>query len=562
MKSIDLKRSYDAIVVGSGAAGGMAAYALVKRGVEVLMLEAGPLEPIASFEHHKQPWQYPLRGELEIERKRELEDFGHAWNQRLLIGNTKAHPYASAKGTRFKWRRVRAVGGKTLIWALISLRLSPRDFKAASADGWGEDWPISYDDIAPYYERVERLIGVCGNRDNLPNNPDSVFLPPVPLSCAELVMKKAVDRFEGRRLINGRAAALTVPHNGRPACHYCGHCDRICQVSASFSSLGVLMPWLLRQKNFHLRTGSVVSEVLLDKQSDRARGVRFIDHSTRKRYEAKGRVVVLGASCLETTRLLLNSRSKAWPTGLGNASGTLGKYFSEHIITGVTIGFAPSLRGRKAAAQARPNGSPAYIPRFRNLDGTKRDFLRGYGFQFVDWANDFPSYAPLIKGFGSQLKHDIKRNFGTALAMAGFGEVLPDARNSVQIDPTIVDQYGIPSLRFDVRRRDNEKKMAADIAATAEEMMRAAGVEIISGPRKGISTPGDSVHELGTCRMGLKRETSMLDANNRMHELRNVFVVDGSSFTSASEKNPTLTILALAYRAAEHIAASLKRREL
>jgi len=558
MKQIDFKKTYDAIVVGSGAAGGMAAKELAEKGLEVLMLEAGPYFKIEDFNHHRPVWDFPFRGSFSPRERAQYCYAANPWNKQSFIDETK-NPYTKAEGTNFVWVRARAVGGKTLHWGLVSLRFSPDDFHRAGLDGYGIDWPITYEEIEPYYRHVESVVGICGTYESLPNNPDSLFLPPVPMTCGEKLLRKGVEKFPGRRLIHGRSATATVPHGDRPACHFCGHCDRVCDSRSSFSSLGVLIPLAEQTGRFTLRPNAVVREVLLTKKGDTVSGVSFLDRETRREFQVRGRVVILGASSLESTRLLLNSTSRRYPNGLGNSSGALGKYFCEHIMGGSINGIIPSLKGTPpVSGDARPYGSSPYLPKFRNVTEQRKDFLRGYGFETEAGSGEFPGYARSIKGFGADFKARVREMYNTTVGMTAFGEVLPRADNFVEIDKTRTDEWGIPVLKFHVTWGENEKAMVKDMNDTAEEMFRAAGIEIVRQSMEPRS-PGFSIHEAGTCRMGSDPKVSMLNSHNQSHEIANLFVVDGSSFTSSTEKNPTLTIMALAARAADFITEEMRR---
>jgi choline dehydrogenase-like flavoprotein len=551
------KPEFDVLVVGSGAAGGMAAHELSRAGARVLMLEAGPMLDLEKdFYHHKMVFEFPHRGLPKRERAAYCYA-ANAWNKASFV-DERENPYT---GTDFVWVRARAVGGKTLHWGLVSLRLAPNDFKGRSHDGYGVDWPVSYQEIEPYYERVERLIGISGNPDRIPNNPDSIYLPPVPLTCGEHILRRGVESYPGRRLIMGRTAIATRAHNGRPACHYCGHCDRVCDVRASFSSLGVLIPPALATGKLTIRPNSLVHTVLVDR-NNRATGVAYVDRLTHRQEEARGRIVVLGASTLETTRLLLNSKSAAHPDGLGNSSGALGKYFCEHIMGGSVDGIIHELAGRHGIpSDARPHGSGAYIPKFRNVAERSKEFLRGYGFEGGAGAGEFPSIAHRLAGFGASFKREVKRMWPTTVGVTGFGEVLPRADNYVELDPARRDAWGIPVLRFHVTWGENELAMVKDMTETAEEMFRTAKIEI-TRVRPGPLPPGYSIHEAGTARMGNDPRASVVNRFNQSHDVRNLFLVDGSVFCNSSEKNPTLTIMALAMRASEYIVSERKKGHL
>ncbi len=547
---------YDVVVIGSGAAGGMAAMQLCLKGLKVLMLERGPKFNIATdFHHHWKPYRFPFRGQIPPSERAMYNYTADEWNKKHFV-NELENPYT---GKKFVWVRAQAVGGKTLHWGLVSLRFSPRDFKAASYDGVGTDWPISYEDVEPYYSKVEDLIGVCGHADHLPDNPDSHFLPPVPFTCAEAIFKRQVEsNTPDRNVIHGRSATVTKPgFNGRAPCHYCGHCGRVCNVAASFSSVGVLLPIAEKTGNLTTRTNAVVWKITTDKEN-RARSVVFIDRITRQVEEVYGKVVVVGAGTLDSTRILLNSKNGDYPNGLGNSSGVLGKYFCEQIMPGDITGLIPRLKGNaNRGGDARPAGSGIYIPRFRNLKGKRRDFVRGYGFEGGGGSSEFPGFANKIPGFGAHFKEEVKEYYATVISIGSFGEVVPRAENHVEIDPVVRDAWGIPVLKFEVEWGPNELAMARDAVDTQHEMFRKAGIEIIS-ERTTPLPPGWSIHSAGTARMGNDPKTSYLNKFNQSHDIKNLFVADAACFVNSTEKNPTLTILALSMRTAGYIAEQMR----
>ena len=544
-----MAKVYDVVVVGSGAAGGMAATELCLKGLKVLMLERGPMFNIATdFHHHQKPYQFPFRGRIRPSERAIYNYTANAWNKHHFV-NELENPYT---GKKFVWVRAQAVGGKTLHWGLVSLRFSPRDFKAASYDGVGDDWPISYEDVEPYYSRVEDLIGVCGYADHLANNPDSHFLPPVPFTCAEAIFKGSTERNNPDwHVIHGRSATVTKPgFNGRAPCHYCGHCGRVCNVAASFSSAGVLLPIARKTGNLTLRTNAVVWKVLTDKEN-RAKSVVFIDRITRQVEEVSGKVIVMGAGTEDTTRILLNSKNDDFPNGLANSSGVLGKYFCEQIMAGDITGLIPRLKGNtNRGGDARPEGGGIYIPRFRNLKEKRKDFVRGYGFEGGGGSSEFP-------GFGAHFKEEVKKYYATVISIGSFGEVVPRAENHMEIDPVVRDAWGIPVLKFEVQWGPNELAMAKDANDTQREMFKKAGIEIIS-ERTTPLPPGWSIHSAGTARMGNDPKTSFLNKFNQSHDIKNLFVADAACFVNSSEKNPTLTILALSMRTADYIAEQMR----
>lgn len=551
-----MSQVYDAVVVGSGAAGGMAATELCLKGLRVLLLEAGPkLDQVNDFQHHKKPYEFEFRGRIHPSERAKYNYVVNEWNRPSFV-NELEHPYT---GKKFVWVRARAVGGKTLHWGLVALRFSARDFQAARYDEFGENWPIAYEDVEPYYTRVETMIGVCGNPDHLENNPDSHFLKPVPLTCPEAVFRGAVEsKLPGRRVIYGRSATATEPINGRPPCHFCGHCGRVCNVSASFSSAGVLLPIAEKTGNLTLRPNAVAWKVLTGREG-KAKSVLFLDRKTREPQEAYGKVIVLGAGCLESTRILLNSKNEEFPNGLANSSGALGKYFCEQIMAGSIMGVVPKLRGRRSFADdARPDGAGIYIPRFRNLQEKQPNFIRGYGFEGGGGSEEFPGFARKIPGFGAKFKEEVKKNYAAVMSIGSFGEVLARPENYVEIDPAVRDAWGIPALKINVEWGPNELAMARDMVETQREMFHAAGIEVMS-ERDTPLPPGWSIHEAGTARMGDDPKKSVLTKFNRTHDVKNLFVVDAASFVNSTEKNPTLTILTLAMRAADYIAEEFRR---
>jgi len=551
---------YDAIVVGSGAAGGMAAHELVMRGAKVLLLEAGGQTNIETdYQHHTPPYEMPFRGGIPPRERATYCYAANGWNKKNFVDERK-NPYTTAPGTKYVWVRARTVGGKTLHWGLVSLRFSPQDFKAHSYDGAGADWPIGYDDLAPWYEHVEKLVGVSGSAEHLPQLPDSYFQPPVALSCAEQFLRTAVAKT-GRRLIHGRSAIVTKPHNGRPPCHYCGHCGRVCATRSSFSSLGALIPPALATGRLTLRPGSVVFRVDHD-ANGKVNGVSFLDTATRQEHAAQARVVVLGASSLETTRLLLASKSRLYPNGMANGSDQVGRNYAEQIMGPGFEAMVPALQGAPYVAahpdDGRSDGSFPYFPRFRNVGSNRsKEFLRGYGCETGGGSSAYPGYAHELPGFGAELKNTVRKWRMAPIGMTAFGEVIARPDNYVGLDPEVKDVWGVPVLRFHVSWGENELAMAKDMAAVAEEVAHAGGFENVRIKRD-LLAPGWSIHESGTARMGADPKSSVLNRHSQAHEAKTLFVVDGSSFASATEKNPTLTIMALAARAAAFITEGMR----
>jgi len=571
---------HDVIVVGSGAAGGMAAFQLASAGLKVLMLEAGKelnlTEDVKTME-----WLYesPRRGQLPpdehainaaeyrmtdrpygtakpFEKYRKLYSYSGNHFTKQIVVDERDHPIT---GTPYAWVRARVLGGKTLIWGRMAWRLSDYDFKAKTHDGFGEDWPISYADLSPYYDKVDRLLGISGTQENLPQLPDSIYQRPIKLTCGEMILKRAIAPM-GRHLIPGRAGVTTdgLVHNKyRSRCKGRGRCGRGCDISASFHSPTALIYPAKDTGHLEVRSNSTVTEVLVDPDTNRATGVRIVDRLTMKSQEFKARVVVLAASCLETTRLMLNSRSRLYPNGLANSSGALGHYFCEHIMGPRASGFLPVLKGaRTSLDDGRPTGM--YIARFRNLTDRQKDFIRGYGFQGDAGCVESPPYRQEVMGFGSPYKREVRALYPARISIGGFGEVLARYENAVDLDPEVKDPWGVPALRFHYKFGGNELAMARDMAHTAEEMLKAARCEDIRVASEPL-TEGWSIHELGTARMGSDPKSSVTNPFGQTHDVKNLFIADGAVFVSASCQNPTWTILALAWRSSDYLIEQFKR---
>ncbi|MBK7861034.1 MAG: GMC family oxidoreductase [Archangiaceae bacterium] len=552
---------YDAVVVGSGAAGGWAALKLTRAGLKVAVIEAGrKLDPARDFTDHTPSSQLPLRGKALPKTVREgnpVQSQSYAFTEHThqFFVSDKDQPYGTPADRPFTWIRARQVGGRTQTWGRVSLRFSDLDFKAARRDGQGIDWPLSYAELKPYYDEVERFVGVSGQAEGLPQLPDGRFLPPMKLSCGEQLLRKAVKKKFGRTLTIARAAVLTQDLEGRAKCHYCGPCERGCVTGSYFSSPVSTLAAAAKTGNLTLLPDTVVSHVT-ESDDGRARGVMCLGADGQS-FEVRGRTVVLCASTLESTRILLASTSTRFPDGLGNRSGVLGHYLMDHVGASVAMSVVPSLRGVKDSSGERP--TTFYIPRFQNLKGGGRDFLRGYGFQGA--SHDCgPGSAFVSKGIGAGFKSALKAPTPEWYVwLVGFGECLPRAENQVKLSRTLKDRHGLPSLDIDMRYGDNESAMVKHMAVSAAEMLATIGAEA-AGPYAG--PPGSSVHETGTARMGRDPKTSFLNAFNQSHEVKNLFVMDGAAFPSSPCQNPTLTIMALAARASDHLVSELKKKNL
>jgi choline dehydrogenase-like flavoprotein len=583
---VDLKRVYDAVIVGSGAAGGMAAHVLTSHGMKVLLLEAGKkLNINKELKSMEWPYEHPRRGDIPPDthalnrneytfRQRpyakgmpysHVYNYVEGWNSadysKNIVVDEKDNPYT---GTSYAWVRARCLGGKTNIWGRLALRLSDYDFKAKSHDGFGEDWPISYQDVAPYYDKVDLYLGISGHKENLPYLPDSIFQRAIRLTKSETMLRESLAKM-GRVLTPYRAGVTTdgVKNKYRSRCFGRGACERRtggCDIHAAFDSpTGLIYP-ALDTGNLTLRTNATAYEITVDPDSGKARGVAFIDTDTGKTYEARGKAVVVAASTLESARLLLLSKSKTYPNGIGNSSGHVGHNFCEHLMGPGVTGIVKDLVGKaRTLDDGRPGGF--YVPRFRNLKEKNPNFIRAYGFEGSSGNTMFPQSAFWAKGFGSSYKKQVRDYAGAFIDMGGFGEVLARYENYVDIDPEVKDKWGIPALRFHYKFGDNEKKMAADMSDAAREMFEQAGIEIVEVKRQ-VRTEGWSIHELGTARMGTDPKTSVLGQFQQSHDVKNLLVVDGSSHVSASCHNPTWTIMALAWRSCDHLADQLRKGEV
>ena len=442
------------------------------------------------------------------------------------------------------------------MWARQSYRLSDYDLKAASHDGYGDDWPIDYADLEPYYEKVERFVGISGQAEGLPQLPDSYFLPPMALSCGEKMMKNAVDGM-GRLLTIGRCAVNTRPHRGRAACHYCGPCHRGCKTSAYFSSPGSTLPAAAATGRFTLITNAVVRHVTTNSKG-LADSVYYIDRESKNGREIRAKIIVLCASTLESTRILFNSANGQFPNGLANSSDVLGHYLMDHFMYPGASGIMPSLGGTTREIANRPNG--IYIPRFRNIDSKEKNYIRGYGFQGGETVTVY-EHAFDMAGFGDSFKEDVKKNTEARVRLIGFGEMLAKKENRATLDPVVKDAWDIPVLHIDCEQGDNERAMTQDMMEQAVEMLEASGAEITS-TNLSFPPPGFAIHEVGTARMGNDPKTSVLNKWCQGHDVKNLFVMDGSCFVSSACQNPTLTMMALTVRACEYLVEEHKRGNL
>jgi len=556
--------AYDVIVVGSGMTGGWAAKEFGQKGLNTLVLEAGrPIDPDKDYAEHVPSWEVRFRGLGNRKWEAENQPIQRTcyacdeWASKFFV-NDKENPYTTDPDKPFSYIRGRQVGGRSIMWGRQTYRWSDLDFEANLKDGIATDWPVRYRDIAPWYDYVEDFAGISGQALGLPQLPDSHFLPAMQLNCAEQVVQDAVAKhFGDERVVTiGRCAVLTRPHNGRKPCHYCGPCHRGCSSRAYFSSVNATLPVALSTGKVTLRPYSVVHSVIFDNKSGKVTGVRVIDGQTRRAMEFKGRIIFLCASTLESARILLHSATPEFPNGLANSSGELGHNLMDHVMGGGATGRISGNEDRENIGD-RPNG--IYVPRFRNVKD-KSHFLRGFGFQGgagrANWERGIDQV-----GFGADFKRSLKSPGPWSFGFYGFGECLPNHNNYVELDRTMNDAWGIPVLKIHCKFGDNERALLQDMAISAAEMLAAAGASDID-PFVEDNPPGFTIHEMGTARMGRDPKTSVLNANNQAHDIKNLFVTDGAFMVSSACVNPSLTYMAFTARACNFAVEQMKRGEL
>jgi choline dehydrogenase-like flavoprotein len=557
--------AYDAIVVGSGITGGWAVKELTEKGLKTLVLEAGrPIVPEQDYVEHVPTWEMKFRGMGDRRRLREdqpIQSTCYAcdeWSSKFFVSD-KENPYTTEEGKPYRWIRGRQVGGRSIMWGRQTYRWSDLDFEANVREGIAIDWPIRYADIAPWYDYVEDFVGITGEPLGLPYLPDSKFLPPMQLNCAEKVVQEAIAKhFGGERLLTiGRAAILTRDHLGRAACHYCGPCERGCITRSYFSSLNATLPAAEKTGRMTLRPYSVAHSVAFDARTRRATGVRVIDGQSHAAIEFRSKVVFLCASALESARILLNSSTSEFPDGLANSSGELGHNVMDHVMA---AGAVATILGNEDRIEfgRRPNG--IYVPRFRNVKSKQREFLRGFGFEGAGYREGWERGIRQT-GFGVEFKKAMSGPGPWKFAIGGFGECLPNHDNYIKVDKQKVDAWGIPVLRMHCAWSANEEAIREDMKITAAEMLAAAGGQKIETFME-EDPPGFAIHEMGTARMGRDPKTSVLNAYNQAHDVKNLFLTDGAAMTSSSCVNPSLTYMALTARACDYAVRQMKKGEL
>ena len=563
MQTPNRSEVFDAVVVGAGAGGGTTARVLTAKGMKVALIEAGPeIVPSRDFKEHKWPYDYGHRG---------AEDGGKAYfgeGESFGFFTTTSggwqlpgEPYTTGEGSEFMWFRSRVVGGRTNHYGRMSFRFSQLDLKPYDRDGLGWNWPIDYSDIAPYYDKAEEFIGVTGDKHNIPSAPDGVFHEPPPPRAHEMFVRDYAKAM-GIPFIANRRAVLTRAVNGRPACHYCGQCGRGCVTASNYSASQVDVFPALKTGNLTLITEAMAREVLTD-GNGKATGVLYIDKKTRTENIVRGRAVILGASACESSRILLNSRTAEFPNGVANGSGLVGRYLMDTV--GASVG------GTVSALENTPRyntdgfgGAHLYAPWWLWDGHSKLGFPRGY---HIEMGGGFgmPGIGAFGResretGYGLKLKQRVRETYGSSLGFAGRGEMIPNNQSYCEIDPNVVDQWGIPVLKFHFRWSDYERKQAEHMVATFTELIESMGGR--PSRRRGgeaISVPGEIIHEVGTARMGESPRNSVLNSFCQAHEVKNLFVNDGASFVSNPDKNPTLTISALAWRASDYLAEEMRK---
>ncbi len=557
------QNTYDAIVIGSGISGGWAAKELTEKGLKVLMLERGrDIKHVKDYVNaNKDPWEFEHRGRPTQEMIKEhgvlKRDYPLNEETKGMWANELDNPYVEKK--RFDWYRGYHVGGRSLLWGRQSYRFSKMDFEANAKDGIAVDWPIRYDDIAPWYSYAEKFAGIQGSKEGLDVLPDGDFMPAMEMNCVEKdVAKRIKDFYKGaRHMFIGRSANITVPHNDRTNCQYRNKCWLGCPFGATFSTQSATLPAAMKTGNLTLRPMSIVTKILYDKDKKRARGVEILDSDTNKTIEYSAKIIFVCASSFNSSWVLMNSATEIWPHGLGSSSGELGNNAMDHHFK---IGAAGKAEGfeDKYIFGRRPTG--IYIPRFRNVGNDKRDYLRGFGYQGgASRQNYMREIAEL--GVGADLKEALCEPGDWSMSILAFGEMLPNHENKISLSKEKKDKWGLPVLEMDIEIKENEQKMRKDMVDDAVEMLSNAGLKDIKPFDWGYAV-GMGIHEMGTARMGRDPKSSVLNGNNQVWDAPNVFVTDGACMTSASCVNPSLTYMALTARAADFAVKELKKNNL
>lgn len=551
---------YDAIVIGSGISGGWAAKELTEKGLKTIMFDRGRnIEHIKDYVNAtKAPWEFKYRNEKTQQILNNypvlVRDPGLLNNNLDYWVNEKESPYVEVK--RFDWFRGYHVGGRSLMWGRQSYRWSDLDFEGNLKDGIAVDWPIRYKDLAPWYSHVEKFAGISGSLEGLPQLPDGDYLPAMDMNCVEKDVAARINKnYKGKRhMIIGRTANITIPHNGRTNCQYRNRCAMGCPFGAAFSTQSSTLPAAMATGNLTVRPFSIVTQILYDKETKKAKGVEILDAETNQSYEYYAKVIFLNASTLNSTWVLMNSATDVWPDGLGSSSGELGHNLMDHHFRAGAEGVVDGYEDRYYFGR-RANG--IYVPRFRNFNGDKRDYLRGFGYQGgasrERWSRDIAELS-----IGGEYKDALGEPGQWTMGLIGFGETLPYHDNKVSLDKDNKDKWGLPVLAIDAQIRENETKMRIDMMADAQEMLEIAGVKNVKSYDHGYSL-GAAIHEMGTARMGHHPKTSVLNKHNQVWDAQNVYVTDGSAMVSSACQNPSLTYMAMTARAVDHAVGEMKK---
>ncbi|HKQ06725.1 MAG TPA: GMC family oxidoreductase [Blastocatellia bacterium] len=543
------RKIYDVIVIGTGAGGGMAIKTLCEAGLNVLALNSGRrLDPAKDFRNHKLSYDMKYRGFGDPKRRDQYYHIENEYTDGLWEHGIS---YTTAPGTQWEWPRCHAVGGKTNFWGRSSARMGDIDFRAASLDGFGVNWPVTYQEIAPYYSRVERMIGVCSTVQNRPSNPDGEYLPAFNFRCIDYILQAGCERV-GVPYLPDRHAQLTVNHNGHPKCHYCGNCTEGCDTGSFFSTPWFLLPPAEKTGKLELRTDAVAKNIIVNDRG-MAAGVAYVDRKTKQEVEVYGKAVIVAASCVETARILLNSKSRRWPTGVANSSGQVGRNLCDHLYGTTGNGYLPQLMGQPSFPDNVSAAQVAWMPRWQNLKNPREEkFIRGYSVYPYGGCGDYPWYSNRLEGFGSDFKRNIKRYYPTPVGFYCQIPTLASATNFVEIDPEVKDRYGIPVARLHFQWGENELLMWEHAKNVCHDVIKAAGGEYW-GAAEHPETPGFSLHETGTCRMGDDPKKFVTNRFGQTHEVPNLYCCDASVLLSCTDKTTTLSILAFTLRTSEYV---------
>ncbi len=546
---------YDVIVIGTGAGGGMAIKTLCEAGLKVCALNAGrQLDPAKDFREHRMPYDVKFRG------------FGSPAHRARSVGYMDSEyvapdvweheiEYAVGEGTRWTWPRANAVGGKTNFWGRSAARMASIDFKAASRDGFDVDWPVTYEEIAPYYTRVEEMIGVASTVQNRPSNPDGSYLPPIQFRCMDHILASGAGKL-GIPYLPDRIAQLTRAHQGHPACHYCGNCTNGCDVGAFFSTPYFFLPLAQATGNLELRTDAVAREILVDGDGH-ARGVAYVERQSHREIEVHAKAVIVAASCITTAQIMLNSRSRQWPTGIANSSGQLGRNLCDHMYGTSGYGYLPQLLGQPSFPDNVTAATVAWLPRWQNLaHPTQEKFIRGYSFYPGGGCDEFPGYYDDIEGFGAAYKAEIRRRYPTPASFTLQAPSQRSDRNFVDIDPVKKDVFGTPQVRIHFEWDQNTLQMWEHSKEVCKELFAAMGA-VYQG-HGDPESPGWSLHETGTCRMGNDPQHFVTNRFGQAHDVPNLYACDASVLLNCTDKTTTLSVLAFSLRASEHLVAQFK----